>query len=105
MARKKSRKGSKIIPWTAQEEDRLIENVKNNVTNLTKAFLITYKEIQRSQTACAAHWYANTSIKSGHCLFITMSGQHVAINRKNGKGKSSGLPLYKKVLALLGLSY
>lgn len=102
---KKSKKGGKIIPWTTQEEDRLIENVKNNVTNLSKAFLLTSQEIQRTQTACAAHWYANTSIKSGHCLFLTISGQHVAINRKNGKGKPSGLSLYKRILAIFGLNY
>lgn len=101
----KSRKGKKMNPWTQEDEDRLIENVKKNVTNLTKAFKLTSKEIQRTECAVAAHWYANTSIKSGHCLFMTISGQHVAINRKNGKGKKSNLPLYKKVLALFGLSY
>lgn len=101
----KSRKGQKAMPWTQQDEDRLIENVKNNVTNLSKAFKLTSKEIQRTPLACSAHWYANTSIKSGHCLFMTVSGQHIAINRKNGKGKKSSLPLFKKVLALFKLSY
>lgn len=102
---KKSRKGKKNNPWTSQDEDRLIENVRNNVTNLTKAFNATSKEIQRTPTACAAHWYANTSIKSGHVLFMTLSGKHIAINRKNGKGKQLALPIYKRVLAIFGFSY
>lgn len=45
MARKKSRKGQKNRPWTAQDEERLIENVRKNVTNLSKAFSATSKEI------------------------------------------------------------
>lgn len=102
---KVSRKGQKAKPWTQSDEDRLIENVKNNVTNLSKAFKLTSKEIQRTPGACAGHWYANTSIKSGHCLFMTISGQHIAINRKNGKGKKSTLPLFKRVLVLFKLSY
>ena len=105
MARKKSRKGQKNRPWTAQDEERLIENVRKNVTNLSKAFSATSKEIQRTPGACAGHWYANTSIKSGHCLFMTVSGQHVAINRKNGKGKASSLSLFKRVLNIFKLSY
>ena len=100
-----TKKGQKAKPWTQNEEDRLIENIKKDVANLSKAFQQTSKEIGRTPLACSAHWYANTSIKSGHCLFITMSGKHVAINRKNGKGQKSSLPLYKKVLALFGLSY
>lgn len=102
---KKSRKGQKNKPWTAQDEERLIENVKKNVTNLSKAFKLTSKEIQRTSGACAGHWYANTSIKSGHCLFMTISGKHIAINRKNGKGNKSSMSLYQKVLAIFGLTY
>lgn len=105
MARKKSRKGKKLRPWTEEDEKFLIENVKNNVTNLKKAFEATSKEIQRTPGACAGHWYANTSIKSGHCLFMTVSGQHIAVNRKNGKGKPSNLSLFKRVLNIFKLSY
>lgn len=104
MARK-SKKGTKRVPWTQREEDILIENVRKNVTNLKKAFLLTSKEVQRTPKAITAHWYSRTSIQSGHCLFMTISGKHIAINRKNGRGKKSSLPLYKKVLAIFGLSY
>ena len=103
MTKKVSRKGKKHCPWTENDEQRLIENVRNNVTNLTKAFNATSKEIQRSPTACAAHWYARTSIKSGICLFMTVSGKHIAINRKNGKGEACSMSLFQKVLAIFGL--
>ena len=99
-----SRKGKKVQRWTQRDEDRLIANVRNNVTNLNKAFNQTSKEIQRSPKAIAAHWYTNTSRDQKHVLFLTVSGKHVAFNRKNGKGRSSSLPRYKKILALFGVS-
>ena len=99
-----AKKGQKVSKWTQSDEDRLIANVRNNVTNLSKAFAQTSKEIQRSPNAIASHWYTNTSRDSKHVLFLTVSGKHVAFNRKNGKGKASSLPLYKKILALFGVS-
>lgn len=97
--------GKKRNPWTSSEEDILIKNVKNNVTNLAKAFRKTSAETGRSAKAIQAHWYVNTSRNSGHCLFMTVSGKHISINRKNSKGRKSTLPLFKKVLSLFGLTY
>lgn len=95
----------KIKPWTSQEEDKLISNVEKHVLCLTKAFEITSKEIQRSPKAVAARWYQKTSISSGRTLFVTMSGKHVAINRKNSKGQPLKLSVYKRILSFLGLKY
>jgi hypothetical protein len=100
-----SRKGQKPIPWTSHEEDILIGNVKKNVTNLSKAFEQTSKETLRSPNAVAAHWYSRTSKDDKHVLFLTCSGKHVAINRKNGKGKPSKVSVFKKICAVLGLKY
>lgn len=94
-----------IIPWTQDEEDILIKNVRNNVTNLRKAFYQTSLEIQRSEKAITGHWYQHTSKQGDHCLFLTVSGQHVAINRKNGKGQPTTLSFFQKVLAIFGLKY
>lgn len=105
MATSNKTKKQKAQPWKLEEEERLIANVKHNITNLTKAFAITSKEIQRTPQAISSHWYTNTSIKGNHALFLTVSGKHVAVNRKNGKGKPCSVPLYKKVLALFGLTY
>lgn len=99
------KKGQKINPWTQAEEDRLIANVEKHVLCLTKAFEITSKEIQRSPKAVAARWYQRTSIQSGRTLFATISGKHVAVNRKNGKGQPLKLSLYKRILSFLGLNY
>lgn len=105
MANHKSRKGQKVKKWTQAEEDRLIKNVEKHVLCLTKAFEITSKEIQRSPSAVAGHWYSRTSIQCGRTLFATISGKHVAVNRKNSKGQPLKISIFKKVLSFLGLSY
>jgi hypothetical protein len=92
-------------PWTQNDEDILIKNVEKHVLCLTKAFEVTSKEIQRSPKAVAAHWYSRTSIQCGKTLFLTASGRHVAVNRKNSKGQPLKLPIYKRLLAILGLNY
>lgn len=90
--------------WSQAEEDILLKNIENNVTCLKKAFLLTSKELQRTPSACASHWYVYTS-KGKKTRFLTMSGSHVARNRKNGKGDPVTLSLFKRVLALLKLSF
>lgn len=100
-----SRKGQKVKPWSNQDEQRLLANVEKHVLCLTKAFEITSKEIQRSPKAVSAHWYQRTSKNSGRTLFMTVSGKHVAVNRKNSKGQPLKLSLYKRPLAMLGFSY
>lgn len=102
---KVSKKGIKVKPWSQNDEDILLRNVEKHVLCLTKAFEQTSKEIQRSPKAVAAHWYQRTSINSGRTLFMTLSGKHVAVNRKNSKGQPLKLPLYKKILAFLGFTY
>ena len=99
-----AKKGQKINPWTTNDEERLIKNVQKHVLCLKKAFEQTSKEINRSPKAVAAHWYTHTSRDQKHVLFLTMSGRHVAFNRKNSKGQASTMPLFKKVLAFFGVS-
>lgn len=97
-------KGKTRKPWTANDEERLLKNVQKHVLCLKKAFEQTSKEINRSPKAVAAHWYTHTSRDQKHVLFLTMSGRHVAFNRKNSKGQVYTMPLFKKVLAFFGVS-
>lgn len=99
-----SRKGKKLKPWSTNDEERLIKNVRKHVLCLKKAFEQTSKEINRSPKAVAAHWYTHTSRDHKHVLFLTMSGKHVAFNRKNSKGQASSMPLFRKVLAFFGVT-
>lgn len=94
----------KIKRWTQAEEDVLVKNVEKNVLCLSKAFKQTSQEIQRTPGAISAHWYQYTSKNCG-TKFATISGKHVASNRKNAKGKPLKLSLFKRILSLLGLKY
>ena len=101
----KTKNGLKRNQWTQSDEDILIKNVEKHVLCLQRAFEITSKEVQRSPKAVAAHWYQRTSQQCGRTLFATVSGKHVAVNRKNSKGQPIKLSLYKRILSVLGLSY
>ena len=98
-------KKKKAQKWSQAHEARLINNVEKHVLCLKRAFEITSKEVQRSPSAVAAHWYQRTSMNCGRTLFMTVSGSHVAVNRKNSKGQPIRLPLYKRLLGILGLNY
>lgn len=100
-----SNKCKKAPKWSQRDEDRLIANIEKHVLCLRRAFEITSKEVQRSPKAVAAHWYQKTSKNCGRTLFATVSGRHIAVNRKNSKGQPLKVSLYKRVLALLGLKY
>ena len=102
MANTNSKKNYKR--WTQAEEDRLIANVEKNVLCLAKAFKQTAIETQRTPGAVATRWYQYTSKNCG-TKFATISGKHVASNRKNSKGKPLKLSLFKRILSLLGLKY
>lgn len=95
----------KVVKWSSTDEKKLIANVEKHVLCLQRAFEKTSKEVQRSPKAVAAHWYQKTSKNCGRTLFMTVSGSHVAVNRKNSKGQPLHLPLYKRILKILGLNY
>lgn len=103
----KSVKGTKkkAPKWPKAHEAILLRNVEKHVLCLRRAFEITAEEVHRSTQAVAAHWYQSTSKKCGRALFMTVSGSHMAVNRKNSKGQPIKLPLYKKLLVVLGLHY
>lgn len=101
----KSQKNKKSMKrWSAGEDDRLLENIRNNPTNLKHAFQITSVEVQRTPAACATRWY-NTVSKGPYTAYIKASGKHIIVNRSFGTGKPLKLPLFKRILAILGLQY
>lgn len=95
----------KVVKWSQSDEDRLIKNVEKHVLCLADAFRITSQELQRSPRAVMAHWYKYTSKNCGRTLFMTVSGSHVSVNRKNSKGQALKLSLYRRLLSILGLTY
>lgn len=97
----------KKFKWTQAEEERLVANVEKHVLCLSKAFDITAKEIGRSPSAVANHWYMKTSTKGGKTLFGLVSGTYLVVNRKNAKKEEYAKPMsgsiFQKILKLLKL--
>ena len=89
--------------WTDQEDMIVVSEVKNSPTNLKAAFEAASKKIGRSKTACMCSWYTVLSKDKANACFVTISGKHQALNRKNGKGVKSSQSIFTKVLKILGI--
>lgn len=56
--------------WTAEEEDRLLQQVRTFPQNLTKCFLIVSESTGRTPQAVANHWYTVVSKKPNSTCFL-----------------------------------
>lgn len=87
--------------WTAEEEDRLLRQVRAFPQNLTKCFLIVSESIGRSPQAVANHWYTVVSKKPDSTCFFTTSPKHASRNRKNGEGVESTRSIWQRLMQVI----
>ena len=89
--------------WTTTEDSIVVEQVRKSPTNLKQAFKEAARVTGRSEVACSQRWYTVLSKDKSNACFITVSGQHKSLNRKNGTGTSCTNNLFTRVLKLLGI--
>ena len=89
--------------WTTTEDSIVVEQVRKSPTNLKQAFKEAARVTGRSASACSQRWYTVLSRDKSNACFITVSGQHKSLNRKNGTGTSCTNNLFTRVLKLLGI--
>lgn len=89
--------------WTTTEDSIVVEQVRKSPTNLKQAFKEAARVTGRSEGACSTRWYTVLSKDKGNACFITVSGKHKALNRKNSKGTTCNQSLFTRVLKLLGI--
>ena len=89
--------------WTTTEDSIVVEQVRKSPTNLKQAFKEAARVTVRSASACSQRWYTVLSKDKNNACFITVSGQHKSLNRKNGTGTSCTNNLFTRVLKLLGI--
>ena len=89
--------------WTSAEDTQVVDQVRKSPTNLTQAFREAARVTGRSMTACSNRWYTVLSKDKANACFITVSGKHQSLNRKNGKGTACNQSLFTRVLKLLGI--
>ena len=89
--------------WTSTEDTQVVDQVRKSPTNLKQAFRKAARVTGRSEGACCNRWYTVLSKDKANACFITVSGKHQALNRKNGKGTACNKSLFIRVLKLLGI--
>lgn len=89
--------------WTSTEDTQVVDQVRKSPTNLKQAFKEAARVTGRSELACSNRWYTVLSKDNNNACFITVSGQHKSLNRKNSSGTSCTNNLFTRVLKLLGI--
>ena len=89
--------------WTSTEDTQVVDQVRKSPTNLKQAFKEAARVTGRSELACSNRWYTVLSKDKNNACFITVSGQHKSLNRKNSSGTSCTNNLFTRVLKLLGI--
>ena len=89
--------------WTSTEDTQVVDQVRKSPTNLKQAFKEAARVTGRSVLACSQRWYTVLSKDKSNACFITVSGQHKSLNRKNGTGTSRTHNLFTTLLKLFGI--
>ena len=89
--------------WTAQEDTIVVSAVKDSPTNLRAAFKAAGKKTGRSEGACSNRWYTVLSKDKANACFVTVSGKHQSLNRKNGAGIKCTQSIFTRILKILGI--
>ena len=89
--------------WSATEDSIVVDQVRKSPTNLKQAFKEAARVTGRSEIACSNRWYTVLSKDKSNACFITVSGKHKSLNRKNGQGTVCNKSLFTRVLKLLGI--
>ena len=89
--------------WTSAEDTQVVDQVRKSPTNLKQASKEAARVTGRSGTASSTRWYTVLSKDKNNACFITVSGKHKSLNRKNGKGTACNKSLFTRVLKLLGI--
>lgn len=98
-----ARTKKEIKRWTREEDERLFRQIKAFPQNMHKCFLLVSEEIGRTPGACGYRWYNHLSKMPEYKALITISSNHISVNRKNGMGERSSENIWRRVLRVLRL--
>jgi hypothetical protein len=88
--------------WTNEEEQVLIDQVRINPSNLTRAFRNASNIIGRSPHSCEQRWYGK--VRHSETVFMTIGARNMSVNSKNSDNPQPvRLSIWRRILNLLGL--
>ena len=88
--------------WTNEEDQVLIDQVRQNPSNLARAFRATSDIIGRSPHCVEQRWYGK--VRHSETVFINIGARNMSVNSKNNSNPQPvRLPIWRRILKLLGL--
>lgn len=88
--------------WTSEEEQVLIDQVRINPSNLSRAFKATSEIIGRSSHSIEQRWYSK--VRHSETVFTTIGTNAMSVNSKNSDNTQPvSVPIWRRILRLLGL--
>ena len=88
--------------WTNEEEQVLIDQVRQNPSNLARAFRATSDIIGRSPHCVEQRWYGK--VRHSETVFINICARNMSVNSKNSDNTQPvSVPIWRRILRLLGL--
>ena len=88
--------------WTNEEEQVLIDQVRQNPDNLARAFRATSEIIGRNPHSIEQRWY--TKVRYSETVFMTIGANAMSVNSKNSDNTQPvSVPIWRRLLNLLGL--
>lgn len=88
--------------WTNEEDQVLIDQVRQNPSNLARAFRATSDIIGRSPHCVKQRWYGK--VRHSETVFMTIGTNAMSVNSKNSDNTQPvSVPIWRRILRLLGL--
>jgi hypothetical protein len=88
--------------WTNEEEQVLIDQVRINPSNLTRAFRNASNITGRSPHSCEQRWYGK--VRHSEAVFMTIGARNMSVNSKvSNNPQPVRLSIWRRILKLLGL--
>lgn len=88
--------------WTNEEEQVLIDQVRINPSNLSRAFRNASNIIGRSPHSCEQRWYGR--VRHSETVFMTIGARNMSVNSKvSNNPQPVRLSIWRRILNLLGL--
>ena len=88
--------------WTNEEEQVLIDQVRQNPSNLSRTFRATSDIIGRSSHSIEQRWYGK--VRHSETVFMTIGTNAMSVNSKNSDNTQPvRLSVWRRILNLLGL--
>lgn len=88
--------------WSNEEEQVLVDQVRQSPNNLSRAFRAASDELGKSYYAVKMQWYNHT--RHSETIFMTVGANTMNVNSKNSDNTQPvRLSIWRRILNLLGL--